>query len=247
MSSYLKSKTKKYVNNEILNWPAYFKLNALKCKDKRLEQFYQQGTYSEETPLSEIEFVALDFETTGLDADENSIISIGLVPFTLKKISCKDSKHWYIRPQDKLEENTVVIHGITHSDLSEAPTLNLVLNKFLKELAGKVVVVHFRNIERQFLDKNLHGLIGEGIMFPVIDTMQVEADIRESEKWSFKHLFKNTFSTNSLRLANSRTRYNLPAYSAHHALVDAIATAELFQAQVQYHFSPETSIKKLWL
>lgn len=246
MSNYLKSRTKKYVSNEILNWPAYFRFNAFKCMDKRLEKFYLQGAVSEETPLSEIEFVALDFETTGLDANENSIISIGLVPFTLNKIRCKDSKHWYIRPQDKLEENTVVIHGITHSDLSDAPTLNAVLDDFLSELAGKVVVVHYRNIERQFLDKNLQDLIGEGIMFPVIDTMQIEADIRESEKWSIKNFFKRSSSI-SLRLANSRERYNLPTYTAHHALVDAIATAELFQAQVQYHFSPETSIKKLWL
>ena len=246
MSNYLKSKSKKYVSNEILNWPAYFQLNAVKCKDKRLETFYQKGTFSEETALSDIEFVALDFETTGLDADQNSIISIGLVPFTLNKISCKDSKHWYIRPQDKLKENTVVIHGITHSDLSGAPTLDSVLNDFLSELAGKVVVVHYRNIERQFLDKNLHGLIDEGIMFPVIDTMQIEADLRHAQRWSIKNIFKNK-GAQSLRLANSRERYHLPAYSAHHALVDAIATAELFQAQVQHHFSSETSIKKLWL
>jgi DNA polymerase-3 subunit epsilon len=51
----------------------------------------------------------------------------------------------------------------------------------------------------------------------------------------------------SIRLADSRARYNLPAYAPHDALTDAIATAELMQAQIKYHFSPDTAIKKLWL
>ncbi|MEH6454201.1 MAG: 3'-5' exonuclease, partial [Psychromonas sp.] len=46
---------------------------------------------------------------------------------------------------------------------------------------------------------------------------------------------------------NSRLRYNLPTYAPHDALTDAIATAELFQAQIKYHFSEDTAIKTLWL
>jgi len=39
----------------------------------------------------------------------------------------------------------------------------------------------------------------------------------------------------------------LPTYPPHDALTDAIATAELLQAQIHHHFSPDTPIKKLWL
>ena len=35
-----------------------------------------------------------------------------------------------------------------------------------------------------------------------------------------------------LRLWNARTRYGLPVYKAHNALTDAVATAELYLAQV---------------
>ncbi len=222
------------------------RLKEIKSKDIRLKSFYRQGTYSEETPLSDIQFLALDFETTGLNVNENSIISIGLVPFTISKIYCKNSKHWYIRPQDKLKENTVVIHGITHSDLTDAPTLEAILVDLLDHLKGKVIVVHYRNIEREFFDKNLRSLIGEGIMFPIIDTMQIEADLQQNKKRSFINWFAKS-SLASIRLEHSRERYNLPAYFTHDALVDAIATAELLQAQIQYHYSPDTPIKKLWL
>ena len=235
-----------FINQEILNWSAFLKLKAKECNDARLHRFYREGTYSDETPLSKIEFVALDFETTGLDPNQNSIISIGLVPFNLKRIFCSKSKKWYIDPQDNLKENTIVIHGITHSDLKGAPDLLRVLEPLLQALAGKVVVVHYRRIERDFFDKNLRALLNEGVMFPVIDTMQIEYDIQRHECQGLFNWLRGK-RPQSIRLANSRLRYNLPTYAPHDALTDALATAELLQAQIRYYYSPETPIKKLWL
>jgi DNA polymerase-3 subunit epsilon len=37
------------------------------------------------------------------------------------------------------------------------------------------------------------------------------------------------------------------AYHPHHALTDALATAELFLAQMQDRYSPETPVSALWL
>jgi len=233
-------------NQEILNWQAFLKLKATESKDLRLQKFYLSGTYSNDTPLSDIEFVALDFETTGLDAEKNSIISIGLVPFNLNRIFCKQAKSWYINPQDNLKENTVIIHGITHSDLKGAPDLKRILEQLLDELAGKVVVVHYRSIERDFFDSNLQALINEGIIFPVIDTMQIECNLeRKKNKGIINWILRKKMQ--SIRLANSRLRYHLPTYTPHDALTDAIATAELLQAQIEYHYSPTTPIKNLWL
>jgi len=233
-------------NQEILNWQAFLKLKADESKDSRLQNFYRTGTYSNETQLKDIEFVALDFETTGLDSEKNSIISIGLVPFNLNRIFCKQAKSWYINPQDNLKENTVIIHGITHSDLKGAPDLKRILEQLLDELAGKVVVVHYRRIERDFFDSNLRALINEGIIFPVIDTMQIECDLQRQQTRGIVNWILRK-KPQSIRLANSRLRYHLPTYSPHDALTDAIATAELLQAQIRYHYSPETPIKSLWL
>ncbi|WP_298939971.1 3'-5' exonuclease [uncultured Psychromonas sp.] len=235
-----------FTNKKILNWNAYLQLQAQNCKDSRLKTFYKTGTYHDDTQLKEIEFVALDFETTGLDPKQNSIISIGLVPFTLNRIFCNQAKKWYVNPQDKLEEESVIIHGITHSDLKGAPDLRRILNQLLDELAGKIVVVHYRNIERDFLDLNLRALIDEGIIFPVIDTMQIEAEIQNKQIQGFFNWLKGK-RPGSIRLGNSRLRYNLPGYQPHDALTDAIATAELLQAQVSYYYSPETPIKNIWL
>lgn len=231
---------------DIISWDAYLKLQAKSCKDARLQKFYNTGTYDNETSLKDIEFVALDFETTGLDPQENSIISIGLIPFNLNRIFCNRAKKWYINPQDNLQENTVVIHGITHSDLKEAPDLTHVLGPLLEALAGKVVVVHYRNIERNFLDRNLRALINEGIVFPVIDTMQLEANIQRKQVSGFFNWLKGK-KPQSIRLGNTRLRYHLPSYQPHDALTDAIATAELLQAQISYYYDRNMPIKDLWL
>lgn len=235
-----------FINKEVLNWRAFLQLKGQLSKDSRLQKFYNQGTYHEDTPLNEIDFVALDFETTGLDAAKNSIISIGLVHFNLQRIFCKKTKSWFIDPQDNLKEDSIVIHGITHSDLNKAPDLLHILEQLLDELAGKVIVVHYRSIERDFLDSNLRALINEGIIFPMVDTMQIEANIRQTQSQGIWNWLKGK-RTQSIRLASSRKRYNLPAYSPHEALTDAIATAELLQAQVKYHFTENTKIRDLWM
>lgn len=235
-----------FTNKEILNWSAFLQLKGQLSKDARLQHFYKRGTYHDETPINEVEFVALDFETTGLDASKNSIISIGLVHFNLQRIFCRQRKSWYIDPQDNLKEDSIVIHGITHSDLKSAPNLLRILEELLDELAGKVIVVHYRRIERDFLDSNLRALINEGIVFPMIDTMQIEAEIQQSQSKGVINWLRGR-RPQSIRLAKTRSRYNLPNYTPHDALTDAIATAELFQAQIKYHYSEHTELKKLWV
>src|SRR5690606_14523285 len=108
-------------------------------------------------------------------------------------------------------------------------------------LAGRVVVVHCREIERAFLEVALTARLGEGIEFPVIDTMDLEARLHRAPPPGFlARLFGRKAAPASIRLADSRERYGLPRYRAHHALTDALATAELLQAQLAHRFSALT-------
>lgn len=190
--------------------------------------------------------VAIDFETTGLDSRQHSIVSIGLVPFTLGGIQLAGTRHWIVRPKLPLHQTSITIHGITHSDIDQAPDLEEILEELFASLNGRIPVVHYRNIERPFLDVALQWRLGEGIRFPVLDTMANEAYLHPNRhpSWWQKLIGKTPVS---IRLPDSRLRYSLPHYAAHNALIDAIATAELLQAQVWHHFSPETPIGDLWL
>jgi DNA polymerase-3 subunit epsilon len=186
------------------NWPEYYKSQQSKAKDERLRQFYQRGLVDPKTPLSQVPFVAVDFETTGLDPKKDGIISIGLVPFTLNRIQLSRATHWIVNPDRPLDEESVVIHGITHSDIIDAPDLTNILEGLLEALAGTVVVVHYRKIEREFLDLALKSRIGEGILFPVIDTLELEAKVQRKQSSGLMNILKG-----------KKTRIGTPGKQSH--------------------------------
>lgn len=88
--------------------------------------------------------------------------------------------------------------------------------------------------------------IGEQLHFPVIDTMELEARLHRGVNQPGWFARLRGVKPTSIRLADSRLRYGLPHYQAHHALVDALATAELLQAQVATHYHPDIAIRELW-
>ena len=226
------------------DWVKRFQQLEKIAKDPRLKEFYAQGVVDANTPLKEVPFVALDFETTGLNAQEDAILTIGLVPFTLGRVYCNGSAHWVVNPNRDLNEESVVIHGITDSDVKNAPQLEAILQPVLRALAGKIVVVHYKNIERQFFNQALLNCIGEGIEFPVVDTLDIEYAIQREKCKGVMNWFKRKKPA-SVRLGQSRERYGLPAYQPHHALTDALATAELLQAQIQYYFQEEMPLNSI--
>lgn len=236
---------KRFQTSSVL-WNKKFQDKACRVDDQRLKNYYSKGLPSGDTPLSEIEFLAVDFETTGLDPKKDGILTIGLVPFTLNRVFLNRAKHWTVRPRQALEEESIVIHGITHNDILDAPDITEVLDEILDALSGHIVVVHYRKIEREFLNHTLLDRINEGIEFPVIDTLDIESSIQDRESGGIWNRLKGK-KPQSVRLAQSRTRYGLPGYTPHHALTDAIATAELLQAQIAYHFDSKQPVKDFWL
>ncbi|MEM7150406.1 MAG: exonuclease domain-containing protein, partial [Pseudomonadota bacterium] len=138
-----------------------------------------------------------------------------------------------------------VIHGITHSEVDEAPDLNRILAPLLDALKGKVVVVHYAAIERHFFYNALLMRIKEGIEFALVDTMEIERRALKARQGLLGRLFNSKLG--SLRLSDTRERYSLPLYQNHNALTDALATAELLQAQLSYHYRSDTPVSEIWL
>lgn len=228
------------------DWPERLRGLATSARNPCLQAFYQAGCVSGDTPVADVPLMALDVETTGLDPVRDGIVSIGLVPMSLARIRASESRHWIVRPRVPLGEESVTIHGITDSQVADAPDLADILGKILGVMAGHVMVVHCRSIERQFLDGALRPRIDEGIAFPVIDTMELEARLHRRKKPGFIARLFGQKPQVSIRLAASRDRYHLPRYRPHHALTDALASAELLQAQIAHRFSPDTPLRELW-
>jgi len=208
-----------------------------------LASFYQQPLFNTRQTMQQTNFVALDIETTGLDAQKDDIVSIGLVPFDHQRIYLAKAKHWIVSSR-RLTSESVVVHGITHTEVAEAPALDSILSELMASLQGKQVVVHYRYMEREFFRTAMAEILQKNFLFPVIDTLELEARyVRRKQSLVGRFLQKQL---PSLRLLYARERYHLPAYENHNALVDALATAELLQAQIAKHKLAQIPARKLW-
>lgn len=227
------------------NWQQFYRQQAQNARHPLLQRFYQAGMVSADTPVSDAPLLALDFETTGLNPASNGIVSIGLLPMTYQQLYSSQARQWLLKPRFALSDESVTLHRITHSDIAGAPDLTAVLPELLQLMAGKIIVLHYRGIERPFLNAALKARLGEGIHFPVIDTMELEARLHRRKPLSWWQKLRGQKPV-SIRLADSRLRYNLPVYWPHHAVTDALACAELLQAQLAHRFNKETPVSKLW-
>ena len=228
-----------------LDWHQRFQHLAATCPSKLLQAYYQAGAVAPDTPIAETPLLALDLETTGLNPNLHDIISIGLVPVSGNNIYTSQARHWLVKSPSGLPADSVQYHRITHDALANAPDLLEILPGLLEQIAGKILLVHCADIERKFLHSALLTRLGIGLEIPVIDTMALEARLHRARPQSLWQRWRKQPQT-SIRLAASRSRYGLPDYLPHHAVTDAIACAELFQAQVAARFDWQTPVAELW-
>lgn len=203
-----------------------------------LKHYCESFQIKSSIPLSEAPLLALDFETTGLDPNKDDILSIGAIPMTLNGIQFGQGKYWVLKPASKLQADTVIIHGITHTDIEQAPDLTDILPELLQIMSNRIVVAHYCFIEREFFASALEYRFGESLHIPCIDTLAIEKAMLSQPAKGWRNKLSNWFKPSapqSVRLADTRTRYGLPLYKQHHALYDALACGELLQAQAQRH------------
>ncbi len=169
-----------------------------------------------------VDIVALDLETTGLDPKSDSILSFGLVDMHNSTIRLNSAWYEVVQIEGQIPESSAVIHHITDDDAAAGRSLEELLPRLLQRLAGKVILVHYKSIEQNFIDAACRRLYGAPFIIPIIDTLPIAQRLLE--------LRNHTIQPGNLRLFNLRDMYGLPKYRAHNALYDALTTAELFLA-----------------
>jgi DNA polymerase-3 subunit epsilon len=174
----------------------------------------------------DLDYLAIDLETTGLDAKSDHILSIGYVVVHGNRIDLASARHRLIRTRSAIPESSAVIHQITDDQTARGEALASVLTELLKVLAGKVMIAHHASVEQGFLSNACKRLFGGGLLVPIVDTQAISLRSFQRRQVSYKG--------SDLRLHALGDRYNLPRYGAHNALSDALAAAELFLAQVAH-------------
>ncbi|WP_413700386.1 exonuclease domain-containing protein [Psychromonas sp. KJ10-10] len=192
-------------NNELIR---DYQLSLLPLLDKSIKH----------SPL-----LALDLEMTGLDAKTDQIISIGLIPIINGQIKLNQGQHKLIKIAGSVGQSAT-IHGVLDNDLQQALPLDEAINWFFKQAMGHVLVAHHAPLDLSFLEQALLKMNTQRCRLSAIDTLKVEHQrlLRKQE----------VIKEGELRLGSCRSRYHLPTYDAHNALIDALSCAELLLAQV---------------
>jgi len=197
-----------------------------KAPEGPLREYLAKPFPDRNTPIDEALLLAMDFETSGLDAKNDHLLSVGYVTLQNNRVSLETAHHQIIHSKRDMSEDNVTIHHITHDQVAEGMTLPQAVEAILCQLQGKVLLAHHAAVEIGFLQQACRNLYGIAPVIPAIDTMQLARQRLERRQQPIK--------AHELRLFNLRKKYGLPRYQAHNALMDAIATAELFLAQLAH-------------
>lgn len=175
----------------------------------------------------EIPLWALDLETSGLDPRTDAILSVGMVPVRDGTIRWGERYYSLVRlPEDhRPSEEAMRIHHILPEEASKAPPLREVLGEVLRRLDGAAILVHYGKLDLGFLRWACRRLRRRWPQPPVVDT------VRLLGRMTFLRRRLDPFAESlPADLSGARAEFRLPAHVEHHALADAVATAELFLA-----------------
>lgn len=194
-----------------------------------LRDYLEQPFPASSLDYREVEYLALDLETTGLDARKHQILSVGYVVLRGCRIDLSTAQHRLVQVDAAIPESSAIIHQITDDEAAGGGKLTEVMSETLAALRGRVLIAHHARVEKSFLGAACKRIWGKGLIMPVVDTQAIALRLLQRRQIAFKG--------SDLRLHALCERYNLPRYGAHNALSDALAAAELFLAQAAYRDS----------
>lgn len=157
-------------------------------------------------------YVALDIETTGLNAERDAIIEIGAVRFKGSRVY--DTYNTFINPGRPIPYKIQQLTGITPDDIDGAPTIEVVLPALTRFVGDNPIIGHNIGFDLGFLRK-------QGVF-------QNHNSLDTFELASILLPFASRYSLTALL---DYLEVELPADDqAHRALDDAQATRRLFEA-----------------
>lgn len=177
-------------------------------------------------PLEAARYVVMDTELTGLDVRKDSIVSVGAVGMRGGRIQLGETFYEMVSPGTEMRSESVVVHGITPSDVAGKPAIDIVIEDLLKFCDGAVVVGHFLSLDLGFLNKEMKRLHNAKFPQPVADTLQIHEWMQDHSRGLRGQYDACEENKDLFSLAK---KYAIPFSAAHNALMDAFVTAQLFQ------------------
>jgi DNA polymerase III subunit epsilon len=180
---------------------------------------YAAATVNLDQPWRAASYCAVDLETTGLDLSRDRIVSFGSVGIDGGRVIAGSSIYRLVGGPKHVSPDAIAVHALRPADLADAPPWEESVDLLLKALTGRVLVAHAAWVERAFLRRAFRT---QRVPPPgaIVDTAALArsaglAPVGASAEPSLEFLARDL---------------GLPVHEPHHALGDALTTAEVFLA-----------------
>lgn len=166
------------------------------------------------TPWQEADYLALDFESTGLNTRVDEVIQVGMVPIAAGAIHLGGVWASWVQPGHDVSISSARVHGLSRTRLAEAPTPADVRGPVADALRGRVLLAHYAELEL--------GMLKRWKIKPklVVDTLTLSLALDGATP--------DTARAEGYRLPALANRFDVDVYGEHDALADALITAEVF-------------------
>jgi DNA polymerase III subunit epsilon len=168
-------------------------------------------------PWREVDYVVIDLETTGLDLKRDTIASYGAAVIEDGRIVASKNAYGLVRPTSTMSAESVTVHALLPSELAAAPPIDEAVAKLDAMITGRVVIAHAAWIEQSFLSRAF-AAVGKKLRCTFIDTAAMARAARAT-------VVPEPYEPDLELLAEA---LKLPVINPHHALGDAVTTAQVF-------------------
>jgi DNA polymerase-3 subunit epsilon len=176
--------------------------------------------FSVDTLMSDLPFVAIDIEATGLDPNNDRIVEVACVVFSRGEV---ERHGWLINPGRPIPEESRAVHNISDDDVRDAPPFAGVAQQILAVLARGVPLAYNADFDRAFLLAEFQRVGGERPDVPALrkgidwlDPLTWARELQQAEK--------------SKSLSAVAERLGIEAGQAHRAVDDAHTAGKVLYA-----------------
>ncbi|MCD8511888.1 MAG: 3'-5' exoribonuclease [Bacillus sp. (in: Bacteria)] len=174
-----------------------------------------------QVPFSQLNIVVFDLETTGFFPNKGDrILSIGAVKVKGDQVLAKERFYSLVQSRGGLTPEIVSLTGITERILQDAPPMEQVLLDFYEFVNGDTLVAHHASHERRFMQQMSWSILKTSFDHRIVDT-----------------LFLTKITAPNLPLVTLDQcceHFNITIQKRHHALFDALATAQLWADNIRF-------------
>ncbi len=170
------------------------------------------------TPLHEVTFVVVDFETTGGNRNDDMITEVGAVK--VRGGECLGTFQTLVNPGKAIPPQISVLTGLTDALVAAAPRIEAVLPSLLEFMGDAVFVAHNAGFDLGFLRAALERSGRPRWEGTVLDTVALARRLVRDE-------------VPDCKLGTLASRLRLDHRPSHRALDDALATTDLLHTLIE--------------